>query len=366
MIDDILTFNSTPDHGFAYFYADFSEAKTREPKYILRSFLAQLLSSKPELIQCEFGSIVKQMNDNHDPPSEISDLVDLIVKACNHFADATLVLDACDECVARDEFLPCFETLHDNGNIRILVTSRKEKDIHDVFRNYVTIALEKEGENILRDMESHIRQELAKGRGLTKIPPKMKGIIIKSLLERADGMYVFCWRFTFNSCSSLNKLLVIFRLRFRWVQCQLDQIRSIRTNNKIMEALQNLPKGLFATYDRILQRIAEDDIYFAHKTISWLLVSEKPLRVTEIVEALAVDVESRRLDRDATLNDGQDLLEICSSLVAYNEDTDVLSFSHYSVQVHRLPCFSAAIILILMVSFLGIFPVCASEVRSVH
>jgi hypothetical protein len=73
-----------------------------------------------------------------------------------------------------------------------------------------------------------------------------------------------------------------------------------------------------------------------------------------------VDTESRRLDRDAILNDGQDLLEICSSLVAYNEDTDVLSFSHYTVQVRRLPRFPAGIILILMrllVLFLGIFPV---------
>jgi hypothetical protein len=121
------------------------------------------------------------------------------------------------------------------------------------------------------------------------------------------------------------------------VQCQLDQIRSIRTNKKILEAIKNLPIGLVATYDRILQNIE-----FAQKTLSWLLASEKPLRLTEIVEALAVDVESRCLDRDATLNDGQDLLEICSSLVAYNEDTGVLSFSHYSVQVRHRPPASAA------------------------
>jgi hypothetical protein len=133
----------------------------------------------------------------------------------------------------------------------------------------------------------------------------------------------------------------LFTNRFRWVQCQLDQIRSIRTNKKILEAIKNLPIGLVATYDRILQNIVEDDIEFAQKTLSWLLASEKPLRLTEIVEALAVDVESRCLDRDATLNDGQDLLEICSSLVAYNEDTGVLSFSHYSVQVRHRPPASA-------------------------
>ena len=122
-------------------------------------------------------------------------------------------------------------------------------------------------------------------------------------------------------------------LRFRWVQCQLDQIRTIRTNKKIIEAMKNLPTGLFATYDRILENILNDDVEFAQKTLSWLLVSERPLRLAEIVDALAVDIQLRCLDRDATLNDEQDLLEICSSLVAYNEDTECLSFSHFSVQV---------------------------------
>ena len=97
--------------------------------------------------------------------------------------------------------------------------------------------------------------------------------------------------------------------------------------------MRNLPIGLFATYDRILQNILDDDVEFAQKALSWLLVSDRPLRLTEVVDALAVDTQSRCLDRDATLNDEQDLLEICSSLVAYNEDTGVMSFSHFSVQV---------------------------------
>ena len=99
--------------------------------------------------------------------------------------------------------------------------------------------------------------------------------------------------------------------------------------------MKNLPVGLFATYDRILQNILDNDVEFAQKALSWLLVADRPLHLREIVEALAVDVPSRCLDRDATLNDEQDLLEICSSLVAYNEDTGIISFSHFSVQVCR-------------------------------
>ena len=142
------------------------------------------------MVQAEFSNLIEEMTDNHEPPSDVLALASLIIKACNQYADATIVLDALDECEDREEFLPCFEELHKSGNIRILVTSRKEKDIRDVLRIHVTIALDQEGKHIHADMEKHIRQELDFGRGFTKIPQAKKAIIITSLLERAEGMYV--------------------------------------------------------------------------------------------------------------------------------------------------------------------------------
>jgi hypothetical protein len=121
--------------------------------------------------------------------------------------------------------------------------------------------------------------------------------------------------------------------RFRWVQCQLDQIRTMRTNKRILEALNNLPAGLFETYERILENIPRDDVWFVKKTISWIIVSDRPLRLVEIVEAMAIDTQTGHLDRDSTLNDEQDLLDICSSLVEYHEVSDTVNLSHYSVQV---------------------------------
>jgi hypothetical protein len=184
--------DSAADHGLAYFYADFAEIRTRQPKHVLRSLLAQLIANRPSLIQTDLDDLVKQMNDNRDPPSDVLELADLIVKTCVHYGDVTLVLDALDECVDRDEFLPCFEVLRASvsGNISVFVTSRKERDIRDVFKDLSTIALEGEGKHVLVDMEKHIRKELESNRGYSKIPPRMKDVIITSLLEGADGMYV--------------------------------------------------------------------------------------------------------------------------------------------------------------------------------
>ena len=192
MIDTIRSQTLAADYGFAYFYADFSEPSTCEPENILRSLLAQLLSSKPDIVQAEFPDLIEEMTNNGKPPSNVSALSSLIMKACGQYADATIVLDAVDECKYGDRvgFLPCFEALHKSGNIRILVTSRKERDLRDAFTDHVTIALDQEATHINADMEKHIRQELDVGRGFTKISQAKKAIIITSLLERAEGMYV--------------------------------------------------------------------------------------------------------------------------------------------------------------------------------
>jgi len=157
---DAIQAQKTVDHGFAYFYVDFPQDKTRQLKYVLRSLLAQLLVNQPGLIQSRFQDLVRRMVDNSEPPSDALELADLLVRASSHYSDVTLVLDALDECVPRDEFLPCFERLGTSGDIRIFVTSRRERDLRDLFKDKPNISLEVEGKHVLADMEKHIRTEL--------------------------------------------------------------------------------------------------------------------------------------------------------------------------------------------------------------
>jgi hypothetical protein len=189
VIDAIQPVKSADD-GFAYFYFDFIELKTRHPKYFLRSLLAQLFTNQPVLIQDHFSDLVQRMIGNHEPPSDSSELVGLIGDASRHFNDVTLVIDALDEFISREELLPLFEPLRAGGNIRILVTSRKERDIRDTFRDQPEIALEGEEEHVQADMEKHVNAVLESGQGFSKIPQRMKDIILRTLLQGAHGMYV--------------------------------------------------------------------------------------------------------------------------------------------------------------------------------
>jgi hypothetical protein len=88
------------------------------------------------------------------------------------------------------------------------------------------------------------------------------------------------------------------------------------TEQEDIGSVENTPIGSYAAYERILQNIAQHDVWFA---ILWIIFAARPLRLQEIVEAMAVDVCARCLDRDSTLNDEEDILEICSSLVDYDK-----------------------------------------------
>lgn len=122
--------------------------------------------------------------------------------------------------------------------------------------------------------------------------------------------------------------------RFRWVQCQLDALKRCRTKAELKEALDNLPEGLEATYERILwaidERNAEGNL--ARRALVWLMVALEPLRLAQIVDGLSVVPAQRKVARQAHWLRVA-LLSTLSSLVSHYEDTDLLTLSHFSVKV---------------------------------
>ena len=85
----------------------------------------------------------------------------------------------------------------------------------------------------------------------------------------------------------------------------------------VRKALSSLPKSLDETYDRILLEIDETHQPEVRRTLKALIVTVEPLTLEDIVEILAVDLDSvpPRFDQDARLFDPRSVLTMCSSLV---------------------------------------------------
>src|SRR5438876_566763 len=134
-------------------------------------------------------------------------------------------------------------------------------------------------------------------------------------------------------CSSFSPI------RFRWVVCQLDVLRSCSQPSTVRKALKSLPKTLDATYDRMLLGIAEDYQDQAFVSLQWLAFSARPLLVTELAEAVVVNSQGNpRFDPDDRLFAPSELLHSLTGLVSVSspegaqEDRNEIRLAHFSVK----------------------------------
>ena len=127
--------------------------------------------------------------------------------------------------------------------------------------------------------------------------------------------------------------------RFRWAFCQLEALRHCLAPG-LRHMLQELPKTLDDTYERILRDINRANRDHAHLLLQCLTVAVRPLRVAELAEVLAVDFGTSRggtskLKTDWRWEDRQEaVLSTCSSLISVEDEygTQVVQFSHFSVK----------------------------------
>jgi hypothetical protein len=121
----------------------------------------------------------------------------------------------------------------------------------------------------------------------------------------------------------------------------------------LRKALQDLPRTLDDTYDRILLRIPIEHHYEAQIVFSLLAFSTRPISLGEAAEAVAINLDDGVFDPRDRLCSPSSILDICSSLVTVSrfvpeqrhwgilKDAGVdsnkeLQFSHYSVKEYLL------------------------------
>src|SRR6266849_5137221 len=128
--------------------------------------------------------------------------------------------------------------------------------------------------------------------------------------------------------------------RFRWAFCQLETLRHCLAP-RVRHMLEELPKTLDETYERILRDIHEANRDHAHRLLQCLTVAVRPLRVAELAEVLAVDFgtasrgETSKLNADWRWEDQQEaVLSTCTSLISIvgRQGFEIVQFSHFSVK----------------------------------
>jgi hypothetical protein len=128
--------------------------------------------------------------------------------------------------------------------------------------------------------------------------------------------------------------------RFLWVKLQIEELCQAESDAALHETLDNLPSSLLETYDRIVRRISskprgKEKLMLAGTMLSWILCAQRPLKIDELREAVAIQLGDKTLQRERVVKDKLHLLEACSNLIMVEADGAV-RLAHHTVRGYLL------------------------------
>ena len=128
--------------------------------------------------------------------------------------------------------------------------------------------------------------------------------------------------------------------RFLWVVFQIDSICSQNTDEDILKALEDLPKDLPDTFNRILRKLQHSNAsgpQICKKIFDMVAAAQRPLTIDELREAVSVKPGETSWDASKLVNDmTRLLLDYCGSLIVIDEEQLTIHFAHHSVKKHFL------------------------------
>ncbi|KAL9046164.1 MAG: hypothetical protein Q9214_000932 [Letrouitia sp. 1 TL-2023] len=290
-------------HNVAYFYCSFSHDESLHTHNVLGSILAQICTQSDPVygeIRAKYATSSKK-SSSKPAKLDVGDLVDLIIRQAQCRQRLHLVIDGINECSDPYNLLQAFEKILTSASgVQLLISSINEKGIEKSIdhmpKTYeVTIS----PKNIRHDINLLVYSALETHPRLRALPLDLKSDISVKLTDGAEGM--------------------------------------LRTPGAVKKALSSLPPTLDKTYESILGRIdEEEDRVLTRQILELLAFSLRPLRLTEVCIMLQITPGMQALDESKSLTQPKDILDICGSLLKYNEKLGTVTLAHHSVKMYLM------------------------------
>ncbi|KAL4886174.1 hypothetical protein BJY04DRAFT_213708 [Aspergillus karnatakaensis] len=295
----------------AHFFYSHSDRTRLKAIDVFESYTKQIVGHLARLDIDIPESVVNRVKQLYGPgrwPSSLTEMVEAVFfPVCRLVPDAIFIVDGVDECERAQaiQILEVFRKMAVENHSRVLISGREGLDVSQAISESTTIFIANHGNgsDILRFIDWKMEEKL-RHRTLTENQQLLLKIR-RRLAERADQM--FLW--------------VSLQLEVLWGECFTDR--------DIEECLDNLPKDLSETYMRCIDRIDQKRSSLAYKILFWVCVAVTPFTMSQMQEALAIDVKTGLVDPRNTMPK-KELLRLCSHLVIQTTDGK-LRLTHYSV-----------------------------------
>ncbi|KAK5747553.1 hypothetical protein LTR17_000196 [Elasticomyces elasticus] len=294
IISDLLTAKST----VVYFFFDVNDSNKQSFDKMLRSLMFQLYKQVP----AARTQLDKMCEGNQQPQTPA--LLTLWTALAFTVDDMSVVVDALDECKDWQDllyqlpFIKCKQ-------VRLLLTSRTEQEIEASLCRWVLKddVVSVPQSPVDDDIRKVVRKRIAENHDLQdrwRAQPEVLTTIESRLMDKADGM-------------------------FRLVVCQLDLLPNCLDRRSLDKTLRDLPKTLAGIYTRILHQIPDEHKEPAIRLLQFLLYGERPLRLEEAVDAIAVELdETPPFKPQYRMPEPREVARYCSSLtkISIMQDSD--------------------------------------------
>ncbi|KAL8902919.1 MAG: hypothetical protein Q9207_004287 [Kuettlingeria erythrocarpa] len=307
---------SSASHAVAFFYCDYKDTATQEPRLILGS-LSQQIAKQDEQSFEKLQSFCDRWNPEckDDFHYESQELRDLVIDLASNFDGLTIVVDGLDECGSEaaevTELLTSLNVMDGYADIKTLFLSRDEFGIRDHLEEFSKVEIAARSSDLKLYVAAEIDIRMRKQKLRIK-DQSLKSDIMERLVNEADGM-------------------------FRWVACQMDYLCELPNDSSRRKALRDLPPTLNATYERILRRVNatnKDVQALVSRTLRWIIhrkhSSTARFGTAALCEAISIDLGDRKRDIDK-ISDKSEILRWCSSLVRKDANDDLLELAHFTV-----------------------------------
>ncbi|EIM79483.1 uncharacterized protein STEHIDRAFT_163671 [Stereum hirsutum FP-91666 SS1] len=311
VIDDLryrITAAPRGTAALAYHYFNFRDPAKQTCESLLLSVLRQLL--------CQCLVIPTPLLNLHgkcqrERGFSIDDLTHTLAEMLKIFELKFIVVDALDECAGDDQLdmitdlLGALNNQFGGDDLHIFLTGRPESNIRQCLDQLVP---------------TKFRVKLGSEQGLSDDI----GCYVRSVIRNSNSIFK---RWSSVQLDEIENALVYgANGMFRWVHCQLDELRKCVSPRALRRTLCALPKTLDETYERIFMHIYDlPNREEANHNLLWLAFSFRPLSVAEVAETVVFSFENEEPARfvvDDRVEDftANDVLSICSTLVTLTHD----------------------------------------------
>lgn len=132
---------------------------------------------------------------------------------------------------------------------------------------------------------------------------------------------------------------MLINARFLWVAFQIESICSQKSDQAILNALEDIPKDLPETFNRILRKLhfsKSHDMDLCLRIFNIVIAAQRPFTLDELREAISVEPGETIWNTKTMVNHMPKSLACYGSLLVVNEEYLTVHFAHHSVKQHLL------------------------------